>query len=440
VARKIGLDSGPSSVEIQSVDICGSTPRGQARSGTLLTRSVFLIAILWSSAIYAGPLTGTISSELYTYEDALGDHVRPYLRLRAGWTMWQDAQRRSLSFHTNTRWVTDLSQKYTNDPETYVFDAYVKFTGAPAGATYYLGRQFVYNGVGSQLLDGARIRLRLSRVWRIDVFGGSSVAQESPATIRALSDFGSFGARLSVSPGRSLRLGVNWLRQESQGFVSFHRAGLDGEWRNRLWRITGKASADVEDIRLAEALARIEYRPSPWFLAAEVFWREPSVSTATLFSIIDSHGYAQARIELQRRISGPLAGLARVTATGLEGDQAWRLQLGVTSSRYALTWNYQTGAGGDNNGFSGYVNVPFERWWTAYVRANLNRYRVQPEQEDRSDAYTAAVGLRWSSGGRLSAQGEGQYLRNAVRTDDLRLYLRLVVDISTGTQMTGMGL
>jgi hypothetical protein len=422
------------------VDICGSTPWGLARIGSLLARLLILVLALWNGVVHAGPLSGTLSSELYSYEDALGNHARPYFRLRAGWVAWQDTRQRSLSFHTNTRWVTDLGRKYARDPETYVFNAYVKFTGAPAGATYYLGRQFVYNGVGGLLLDGARIRFRFHRDVRLDLFGGSAVSQESPTTIRALSEFGSFGGRLSLGPARTVRLGVNWMHQESHGSVSFHRAGLDGEWRNRRWRVIGKAAANLEDVRLAEVLARIEYRPSPWFLAGELFWREPSVSTATLFSIIDAYGYAQARIELQRRIAGSLAALARVAATGLEGDEAWRLQLGVTSSLYALTWNHQSGYGGDNNGFAGYVNVPFKRRWTAYARANLNRYRVQPEQEDRNDAYAAAVGLRWRSGGRLAAQGEGQYLRNAVQREDLRLYLRLVVDISTGTSRTGAGL
>ena len=63
--------------------------------------------------------------------------------------------------------------------------------------------------------------------------------------------------------------------------------------------------------------------------------------------------------------------------------------------------------------------------WECYVTANLFQYRVQQEQEDRSDSYATTLGVRWRPVVGLSVRVEGQYLRNAVQKDDWRAFFRI---------------
>jgi hypothetical protein len=375
-------------------------------------------------------LTGRISSDLYSYQGSNDDHLRPYLRFNGNMIAWRAADGRTVAFHTSLRWTTDFRDRLPGDPSLFVYDAYAQIRNIPRNTDLYLGRQFVYSGVGSALMDGARVQYRPLGNMRFEVFGGSSVSSEDPEKVRSVGDELVVGAHVSGRPARATDVGASWMLRRHGGETSFHRVGVDAAQYMRAAEVYGRVAYDVADVRLADVLARAIYRPGPWYVSGEYLFREPSVPANSIFTLIDFKRYQIARVEARRRVWRRISVTALVLADVTSSDDTWRTGVGVSSPMYSLSWIHQTGYAGENDGVSGYLNLRLNQQWECFASANLFRYRVQLEQRERSDAYASSAGARWRPGYGLSVRAEVQYLRNAVMKDDSRIFLQIAKDFS----------
>jgi len=388
------------------------------------------LSILLPSQLYAVELNGQFSSELYIWEGDSDNHIRPYERLRASLMVWRPSLDKNLSFHTYLRWTSDLSDKLPGDPQTYIYDAYLKLKGIPKNSELRLGRQYVYSPVGSALLDGMRVRYRLLKSTELDFFGGSSVTGTDPEEIRSLSDYGTYGGRVTFKPNRVCRLGLNWMLRYDEGSIAYHRVGLDARKQAGRFDLYGKVAYNLEGQRLAEMLGRVVLYTGHWRLSGEFNWREPSVSENSLFSLIDFYCYREIRTEIQRKIYKNFAAVGQFQVDIFEDDDSYLAGFGLRSGAYSLIWVHREGYGGDSDGLKGYGMVRLSRQWELFASADFHRYKIQELQEDRNDNYSAGVGIQKRFTGGWLLKTEGQYLRNAVRSNDFRLFFRISKDFS----------
>jgi hypothetical protein len=371
---------------------------------------------------------GRLTSDLYVFDGEDGTHRRPYLGLQSNLVAWRGARMRSLSFQTYARWTTDFSDQRATDPQLYVYDAYLRLTGVPHGSEFAIGRQFVYTGIGSALMDGLRVAYRPARRLDLDIFAGSSVSSRNPETVRSLAGFGVLGGRVGIMAPSSMRFGLSWMLRRSDGSVTAHNLGLDGEKSFRRSSLFGRLAYDLIRRRPTGLLTRASHRPGPWYLSGEFEWREPSVAGNSLFSLVDFSSYRNIRLNMERRVTGKLTVLSGLHLSLFRGTNVWRASLGLRSGGWSIAWQHQDGSDGDNDGLRGSLTTFLGRHWDCYVIANLSRYRVQPEQKDRSDAYASTAGVQWRGTDGLSIRVEGQYLRNAVQREDFRVLLHLSKD------------
>jgi len=399
------------------------------RSARILI-GLLLSAASLSGVVSAAELKGRFTSDLYISETNDVTHVRAYERLRAEMVTWRGDRSGALSLHTYLRWRSDFANKRPDDPQWFVYDAYVRLKERPRGSEFDVGRQFVYNGAGSALMDGLRLRYRAGAGVNLDVFGGSAASRVDPEEVRSLSDYTVAGARINVTAGRMTRLGIGWMLRRDAGSMVFHRLSFDGRHELGRGAFYTRLGLNAQYMRVADVLARISYTPAEWYLSGEFGWREPSVSGNSVFSLLEFDRYKDIRLEAQRRVGNGVAVVTQGQASLYEDETAWRGSVGIRGSIGAISWNTQTGHRGKNNGLSGTLNVPLNRYWTGFASANVNRYRVQDEQEDLSDAYASSAGLLWRSGSGWMARGEVQYLRNAVATSDVRTLIRVTRSFS----------
>jgi hypothetical protein len=408
--------------------------QGKTAVSLQVMTAVILTLVVWvfpQSRSVAMELRATLGSEIYAWKENNRHHLRPYETLQANLMAWR-TQGKSLQFHANMRYMTDWRDKTTVDPQANLYDAYVQLTGIPKGSTVTVGRQFAYAGTGSTLLDGMRLRyysrLRLS----FDLFGGSQVSSSRPDKMQSLSDFGILGGGISYSTPNAIRFGLSWLRRQADGQTSYHRLSLYGENTTRQTSLYGRAAYNVADQRLAEILLRGTYSPQHWYLSCEFNSREPSVSSSSIFSIIDFRSYRQIRLEIRRAVWKSVNLTTQMHRTFFQGDDAWRTGVGFSSPNYSLLWMHQSGYGGDNDAVSGFLNFRVSPIWELYMAANISRYRVQTMQTDRNEAYTAMAGVSLRPIRDLEVRVESQYLRNAVERDDLRLRVRVTKSFRLG--------
>jgi hypothetical protein len=390
-------------------------------------KGLFLLLLLLVTAlsVSAAEFTGQVAGDLYTYDGTDDRHVRPYLRFRGDLTAWRGENNQRLRFYTSLRWTTDLADKLPSDPQTYVYDLYAHLANVVTKSDLYIGRQFVYSAVGSSLLDGGRVRVRPVRYLDFDFFVGSSVSHEDPEQVRSISDNLVVGGRLTGRPGRTTKVGLHWLLKNRDGDPGYHRIGLDiGSYVGR-FDLYGRGAYNIESRSLAEIMARAAYRYDKWYVSGEFNLREPSVPANSIFAIVDYDRYRIVRGEARYRAWRHISLIGQIHTEFATDDDTWRTGLGFGTPSYSLLWIHQTGYAGDNDGIRGHANVRIDKRWECYVTANLFQYRVQREQEDRSESYATTLGVRWRPVMGLSIRVEGQYLRNAVQKDDWRGFFRI---------------
>jgi hypothetical protein len=191
-----------------------------------------------------------------------------------------------------------------------------------------------------------------------------------------------------------------------------------------------RVAYNAADFRLAELLGRLSWRDGRWYLSGEYLWREPSVRSSSIFTMVDFDRYQIVRGEVRRTVWRDLSIFGNFLAELEDSDAPVRTGLGVATPRYSLAWVYQTGSAGENHGIKASFYMPVLTNLTVYGNANLYRYKVQLEHDGRSDAYASSLGFDWNVGSGFSARSEVQYLRNAVAEDDVRLFVRLTKYLS----------
>ena len=404
----------------------GADTRTLIRALVVLTLTVCLG---WPAGLIAGPLTGRLSAEFYTYERGDSAHVRPYLRLVANWNALRASRGRSISFHTSLRWMTDFADQLPADPQTYVHNMYVRVAGYPRGLKLDIGRQFAYVGIGSAHLDGARLRYDYRWI-TLDVYGGSWVSRLDPSQIRSIEDFGTWGGQLLLRAGSRIRLGAHLIGNRDRGDLSRHQLGASAEFRSRWWTMYALYAYDLVDGASSSLLTRLIYHRGAWTARGDYSRREPTVAVNSLFSLINSIAYDELRLSVQRRVFGMTSLLVGVHGTLFDRGSAWRGRLGLTSPHYAVIGLLQSGDRGDLLGIQGYLTPFPNRRWQPFARFTLNRYAIQEEQDGRSDAYVIAAGTFWRAPANRFLRLEVQWLRNAVETGTLRLYLQFTQGFS----------
>lgn len=412
--------------ENQAPDRIGSAAAARRALRALqLVACIALPAVMLSTPSLAGPLTGRLSTELYSYNRGDSSHVRPYVRLSADWNIWRGARSRSLTLISSLRWTSDFQDQFSGDPQLFVYDAYLRLANPVPKLTVDAGRQFVYAGVGSAHMDGVRARFDHRRV-QVEAYGGNSVSRLDPEEIRSFGDYGAWGAQVLLRPVRRGRFGVHLAGRNDDGSLARHLAGATAEWDDGLWHLYGRYAFDLIARRSATLLGRVRYARAAWTVDGEYSHREPVVAAGSIFSIIDASAYDQVRASARRRVKGTVSLLAGLNYTSYDHGSVWRSRLGISSPAYSLVGLLQTGDRGDLAGVQGHLSPYTRGRLQPYLRFSVNRYAVQEEQDEKSDAHTVAAGATWRGGGARTLRGEVQWLRNAVEKGSARLFVQFV--------------
>lgn len=405
--------------------------RGSCRAAVSLSCLLAILGV-FSPPVSGFELTGRLSSDFYGYEEAGIEHLRPHLGLRSTVTAWRGQRRGQLSFHSSLRWRSDLSNQLQGDPQTFVYEAYARLKDMPKGTLVAIGRQYVYSGLSSTLIDGTRIKFRVGGRFEVSAYGGSRVSRVNPEKSYTLDKRGSYGGRFTYAFPQAFRVGLAWVLDKSYGEVSNHKLGLDVEKRFAEVNLFTRVAYDTPNRRLSDIIARVGYRPGSWRLSAEYAWRYPSVNLNSLFSLIDYDRRSELRFNLSRTVWRRLALFTRSTVRLNAGEKTWSGSIGLRATDYHIAWRFQDGDGGQRSGLTGFLRWRCHTSLELYASADLSRYRVQPEQIELNDAYSAALGIRWEHDSGLRAGLEGQYLRNAVATTDYRVLLRVSKSFALG--------
>ncbi len=298
---------------------------------------------------------------------------------------------------------------------------------------------FAYSIVGSNVIDGVRVQFGRFSSLQASTYAGSWVSNSDSKKIRSLADFGVMGAELAYPVIQSARVGLAWMRRLNDGQSDVHRVGLFLDAHRSHAGLYSRVAYNVDELRLAEILARLTYGSSPWYGSAEFSFREPSVSSASLFSLIDSRNYRQSRFQLRRSLWNDIAVSGNLNVTVFDGKNSWSTILALSSDFGSLGWQHQDGYSGDQDGVLGNLIVRPHQSIECFASFNLSQYRVQSLQLDRNDSYASSLGVRARPGALSEVAAEVQYLRNAVQSEDIRFLVKFTQRFDTDSPLNMAG-
>jgi hypothetical protein len=289
-----------------------------------------------------------------------------------------------------------------------------------------IGRQFIYSNLGAALVDGGKLQVKLRNILAFDVYGGSQVQSSQPDKIKSLTDFGMAGVRFSGKFDNWSNWGVEGLLRKYEGSVSYSAVGIDLSRTRAVSQMYAQAAYDIANSRLALVRGRLSLNPKKWYLSGEFIWREPIVRANSLFSVVSFDRYRLARLGLRRNLKGQVALDGSASLSFSSSTTTLYSMLGFTGGNWGIGWRHQNGRGTSSNGVYGFVSFNLSRRWSVFGNTDLSRYRIQELQESLNDAYSASAGLSFRPGSDFTIRAEGQVVRNAVSTSDVRLFIRIL--------------
>lgn len=386
--------------------------------------------LILCTSLQAVEIKGNLSSDLYIWEDSSESHIRPYETLRASAILWRGIQQQQITFKTNLRWTTDLSDKFTTDPQLFVYETNLKISHLPRNLFVTLGRQFYYNNAGSRLIDGFKIKYLYDNN-QFEVFGGSSVNRLDPEKIRSFEKYlvaGFYGRRLfteDVLFMERLIIGGGMFTSYDDDLLVQNKAALDFRFNVTSTRVYLRSSFDFINNKISELLGRVSQNSNNWYYSLEFRNRRPSVSNNSIFSIIDYKNYNQFRLEINRKLNNQFTLISGFNYTIYDDDNNLRAQLGLSQRYFSVSFFHQDGYGGEQNGLSGYAQYPLKYGVELFGSANLSRYKIQDEHDELINAYSTQVGLSKKFKNDWLVRAEWQLLNNAVNDYDSRFHFRV---------------
>lgn len=182
---------------------------------------------------------------------------------------------------------------------------------------------------------------------------------------------------------------------------------------------------DPLNLAISEGLTRLNWSDRVWYLSGEYIQRAPSVSSKSVFSLIAIDRYQILRFEARRRLHSDWSVFVHEQSSIYSDDNSYDLSTGIQKGLLRLGYRHQGGYLGRYRGIFGSAEFSPLAGYRLYTNLNFSKYRVQDQQPDDNDAYSANLGARKRFPGSCNASAGIQYLRNAVSKADWRLYFNI---------------
>ena len=144
-----------------------------------------------------------------------------YLQVDAG-----SLKDKGLSFHAYGWGRVDFADSgyYDSQSDGELLYGYLEYANALNNFDLKVGRQYIFEGIGNQSIDGARVAFDLSPYFTVSAYGGQPVALDST---QGRSGDSTFGGRIGNHFGSRYNLGVSYKVVNNNGTEQDQKLGVD---------------------------------------------------------------------------------------------------------------------------------------------------------------------------------------------------------------------
>ncbi|MFZ4619406.1 MAG: hypothetical protein ACOYNS_02530 [Bacteroidota bacterium] len=414
-----------------------------------MVRSLLIGLVLLSVTASAQMTTGRLTTSFYGFEGR-DTALAKVLYLRAYENVYLNAATENYSFNMNAMVSNDFGTALVTDPELRVNSFLLKIKNIGGFADITAGRQFVFAGVGSGLIDGLSGTAKLmDNTLAVTGYGGSNVIQSRDIRKNYIGTNGLFGGQITYAPIEDGSVGLSYMNKRwqrkpytSTRMDSLFRpyeivinsrpneeelASLDLEYEHeQQYSFQAKTDFDfrTEELSKIQTFARVGVMKD-LNVTAEYIYRQPRVAYNSIFSVFNVNSTKEVEGGLEYRPLAKTFLFARFANVAYVDDNSQRLVVGGTYDVISATYTQNFGYAGELNGISVQAVYPMmERTLTPMCALGYATYKMD-KADPASNVVNATLGAVYRPMQKLSTDLQVQWMSNPQYSSDMRIFLKI---------------
>jgi hypothetical protein len=412
-------------------------------------RKIFIGLVLLSAGASAQLMTGRLTTSFYGFEGR-DTALAKVLYLRAYENVYFNAASGDYSFNMNAMVSNDFGSTIETDPELRVNSFLMKVKNIGGFADISAGRQFVFAGVGSGLIDGISGSAKLlDNSLIVQGYGGSNVIQSREIRKNYIGTNGLFGGQITYAPIEDGAVSVSYMnkRWKRKPYTALRMdslfnpysivinsrpneeelASVDLEYQyEQAYSIQAKTDYDfrTEELSKIQTFARVGV-VNDLNVTAEYIYRQPRVAYNSIFSVFNTNSTKEIEGGIEYRPMLKTFLFARFANVDYVDESSQRIVVGGMYDFISATYTQNFGYAGELNGVSVQASYPMmERTFTPMCAVGYATYKLD-KADAASDVFNGTLGATYRPFQTLSTDLQMQWMSTPQYKSDMRIFLKI---------------
>lgn len=355
-----------------------------------------------------------------------------------------------LSFHTYLQGYNEFAGPLKNEGTLRLYNFYLKYSNLFGVADLSLGRQAVFAGVGTGVIDGGVVTARAldSRLKILGYYGALPNADQKFEMIGDQKNNNMLGAQVVGRPVDFGQISVSYTRKLIKPEVYWTTRALDSTYAPQAVEITPTAtseeyvSADADiDYKSITAYGRYDYDMNqeklarvqfftrvkvagPLSLTGEYIHREPRLSYNSIFWVFAYNTINEYEVGAEYAVGKNWQLFGNYGSVSYGDDHSDRVTVGSNWKYISTSLSWNTGYAGDLAALSLSAGYPLlNNKLTPTLLLSYAQYKLA-EGVPLTNALSLGAGAVCRPVPVLSIDAQVQWIQNKIYNDDYRIFLR----------------
>ncbi len=405
-------------------------------------------SVLSGTTVLAQLLNARFIGSVYTFEKF--DTVNVSKKYVRGFqSALVDFSYSDFSIHTHFQVSGMLQRKLDEVPDYRFYYLYGQWKNILDVASLSVGRLPYFAGVGNGTLDGGLLTVRpAGNLFRVTVYGGQTTPIEYELKDwKKLKNNFTLGGQVVVNAVPNTRLGISYTnrQRERSGYFATREDSLfnpmlvfiepqnvreqylsgDVSYSFGASRIYGRYDYDMnyEQTQRGQLGIRLGITDE-LSVTGDFIHRKPRLPFGSFFSVFDLKTVDEYELGADYFIVPEVRGFLRGAYVKYSGDKGFRYTAGVAHKYVSLTYRGSDGYAGALDNASIQVTYPFfDNFLIPSAGFAYMTYRLD-DNARREEGFAGTLGATVRPMDQLSFDVQGQWLRNKIVQDDIRLFAR----------------
>ncbi|MDD8018269.1 MAG: hypothetical protein PHP42_07835 [Bacteroidota bacterium] len=413
-----------------------------------MVQKIFIALALVAVSASAQFITGRTTTSFYTFQGRdTASAKQTYMR--AYENIYLNIAKDNISFNTNAMVSNDFGSTIATDPELRVSSLMVKVRNIGGAVDLSAGRQFVFAGPGTGLIDGVIGSARfMDNMFTVTGYGGTNVSHTRDIRKQWVGNNGLFGGQVVVAPVENGSVALSYMNKRmirtpytavrldslfnpyiiviNSRPLAEELASIDAEYDfSKVAFLQAKSDYNflTKDISRVEAFTRVTINDQLG-VTGEYIFREPRVAFNSIFSVFNTNTTQELEGGLEYRPCQKTFVYARLGNVRYVDDNSQRLVVGGSYDFLSATYTQNFGYAGELNGVSLQAVYPLgDRTFTPTVGFGYASYKLD-KKDPSSTVVNATAGMVYRPLQAFSTDMQIQWMNNPQYKSDMRIFLK----------------